>query len=464
MNPAINGSYWEHFITPFDFALLPFYLFLVYFFAFRICNRYYPRKHPWRRFFLTAFSLKIFGAVFIGLVYEYYYKGGDTSAFFYHAKVINQSLNESVLKWFNLIFRIPEANDFDYYEYINQMMWYRSTSAYMVSSITAVLGVFTFNTFLPTSVLFAALSFSGNWAMFRAFAEQYPQLSRPIAICILFIPSTFVWGSGIFKDTICLAALGWLTFALFRMLIRGQFHTRYFLIVAFCFYVLVIIKIYIILVFVPALALWILNTYSQKIRNSFVRSFLRVFVYAGIVGAFLYLTSVFAEELGRYSLENIAQTSNVTRGYIYWASTQSTPGDEGSSYSLGDFNPTFAGMLTKFPLAVNVTLFRPYIWEARKPMVFLNSIEAFFFLFFTLKILVTIGASNAWKAIRKDANIQFFLVFTLIFAFAVGISSYNFGALSRYRIPCLPFYAMTLVLIYYKYKSPRNNFFSLNFR
>jgi hypothetical protein len=27
---------------------------------------------------MTAFTLKIIGAVFLGIIYEYYYKGGDT--------------------------------------------------------------------------------------------------------------------------------------------------------------------------------------------------------------------------------------------------------------------------------------------------------------------------------------------------------------------------------------------------
>jgi hypothetical protein len=464
MNPEITGELWKHFITPFDFALLPFYIAIVYFFALRNCNRKYPPRHPWRRYFLTGFFLKIAGAIFVGLVYEYYYHGGDTSAFFYHANVINQSLGDSVIKWINLLFRIPDVNDMDYYQYINQMMWYRNGSAYMVSSITAFLNVFTFNTYLPTSVLFAALSFSGNWAMFRTFAEQYPKLTKYVAIAVLFIPSTFVWGSGIFKDTICLSALGWLTFATFRILIRKQMKFRYFLTAAFCFYILAVVKIYIVLVYIPALALWILSTYSQMIRNGFVRSVLRVFVYATIIVGFILVSQAFAKELGRYSLENIAQTSSTTRGYIYWASTQSTGGEEGSAYSLGDFDPTPAGMLRKFPLAVNVTLFRPYPWESRKPMVLLNSIEAFLFLFFTLKVIIAVGIGNFIKAVRKNANVQFFLVFTLIFAFAVGISSYNFGALSRYRIPCLPFYALALVTIYYQYKPLNKKFLSLSFK
>lgn len=466
MNQEIGGHLWQHFITPFDFVLLPFYLLVVYYIAFRYCNKFYPKRHssthPWRKYFIAGFTLKIFGAVFIGLIYEYYYSGGDTSAFFYHAKVINQSLSDSPVKWINLLFHIPNVYDPQYYEYTNQMLWYNSGSAYIVSGITAVFSLLTFNTYLPTSVLFGAISFTGIWAMFRTFTEQYPKLTKPLGICILFIPSTFVWGSGIFKDTICMAALGWMTFACFRMLIRKQFRMKYMWIIMLCFYLLVVIKIYIILVFIPALALWILNTYSHKIKNAVVRLGLKIFVYASIVGGFIAITASFAEQLGQYSLENLAETSNTTRTYIYWAS--STTADEGSKYDLGGFDPTPLGMLSKFPLAVNVSLFRPYIWESRKPMVLLNSLEATIFLFLTLKLLFVIGFRRTWQSISRSPNIQFFLIFTIIFAFAVGISSYNFGALSRYRIPCLPFFALSLALIWYDNKPINREFFSVRFK
>jgi hypothetical protein len=216
-------------------------------------------------------------------------------------------------------------------------------------------------------------------------------------------------------------------------------------------------------VYVPSLALWIVNTYSQKIRLTSLRFVARIFVYVSIVIAFLGITSIYSKELGQYSLENIAKTSNATRSYIYYVSTQEWRDDEPSAYTLGEFDPTFTGMLKKFPAAVNVALFRPYIWEAKKAMIFLNSLEAFLFLFFTLKVIFSVGIKNIWLAVARSANIQFFLVFTLIFSFAVGISSYNFGALSRYRIPCLPFYAMALVMIYYRYKPPDKSFFKFGF-
>jgi len=46
-----------------------------------------------------------------------------------------------------------------------------------------------------------------------------------------------------------------------------------------------------------------------------------------------------------------------------------------------------------------------------------------------------------------DPNILFCMVFSLTFAFAVGISTFNFGTLARYKIPLLPFYALALICI-----------------
>ena len=207
------------------------------------------------------------------------------------------------------------------------------------------------------------------------------------------------------------------------------------------------VKLYILLGFLPALLMWVFLNYTQKIQNRSQKILAKFILLCIVVGGSIYFMQRFSNELGKYSLENVAQTSKTTGSYIYWIS-----GDAGSSYDLGDFSPTIGGMLSKFPLAVNVTLFRPYIWETKKIIVLLSAIEAFLFLFVTLKILFTVQLVKIWKTINTEPTVQFCIIFSLIFAFAVGISSYNFGALSRYKIPCLPFYALALVLIYYKNK------------
>ena len=431
-------------------------LIIVYGIAYRYRNKHYGLKHPWRKYFIPALSVKIVGAIFIGMIYAYYYKGGDTFEFFRHAKVINSSIAESPVKWLNLLLGIPNRMDGNYYNYFIQMQWYNDPSSYTIAAIAAFTGIFTFNTYLPTAVLFASIAFTGVWALFRSFASLYPKLVKPIAIATLFIPSAFVWGSAIFKDTICLFGLGWLTYGTFRLLIRRDFSVGNILVTVFSFMLILRIKLYILLGFVPALLIWVLFIYSNKVRNAGSRFLLRVVFGLAALGAFLFFMQRFGEELGKYSFENIAQTAETTRGWISYVSER----DEGSAYDLGSFDPSIGGMLIKLPAAVNVTLFRPYPWEAGKIIVLLSSLEALLFFFLSFKVIISVGIGKTWKTINTDPTIQFCLIFSIIFAFAVGISSYNFGALSRYKIPCLPFYAMALILIYYKNKPLNKKLFA----
>jgi len=441
------------FITWADYVLLPIYLAIIFAIAKSVKNSLYPEGHPWRPYFMPGLAVKVAGAIFIGLLYQYYYKGGDTANYFVQSRVLNEAFLDSPFKWLQLVFHIPASYDGWVIDYTSRIEWYDAVNNYAVVAIAGVVGIFTFNTFLPSSLLFAVISFTGIWAMFRAFSSQYPALIKHIALVILFIPSTFIWGSGIFKDTICMFGMGWMIYGTFRLLIQRRIQPISIAMTVIGFYLVAVIKIYILISFLPALGLWILFSYSQKIKLSFVRIIMKVGLFAGSAALFVSFSSTFSSELGRYSLENLATTATVTRDYIYISS-----GDEGSAYNLGEFDPSITGMLKQFLPAVNVTLFRPYIWESRKPIVLFNALEAFLFLFFTLKLLVTLGPGKIWVAINKDPNIQFCLIFTLVFAFAVGISSANFGTLSRYRIPCLPLYGLALVLIYYQYNDPAKPF------
>src|SRR4030095_1703821 len=421
------------FITVLDYVLLPFFLAIIYGIAYTIRNRRYRSKHPWRKYYIPALTVKILGSIFIGLIYAYYYKGGDTFNYFAHAQVINSAFDESFSKWLNLLFHIPNANDGNYYGYISQMEWYGDPASYTVISIAAFLSIFTLNTYLPTSILFAFISFTGIWALFKAFASLYPNLTRPIAICILFIPSVFVWGSGIFKDTICLFGLGWLTYGTSRILVQKDYSVQNILISVLSFLLIAKVKLYILLGFAPALLMWIFFNYTQGIKNKAQKILVKFLFIVIVTAGFLFLTERYTKQLGRYSLDRVNQTSASTRGWIYYSS-----GSEGSAYSLGQIDPTLEGTLAKFPLAVNVTLFRPYLWESKKIIMALSALEAILFLFITLKVILVIGPVKIWRTISADPTIQFCLIFSLIFAFAVGISTYNFGSLSRYKIPCLP--------------------------
>jgi len=218
------------------------------------------------------------------------------------------------------------------------------------------------------------------------------------------------------------------------------------------FYLIAVIKLYILLAFLPALALWLLLTYSHKIQLIGLRWIVNLLFVGVTIGGFVFFSQRFAADMNKYSLDKVAKTAAETRGWITYAS-----GDEGSAYDLGEFNPSIIGMLTKFPQAVVVTLFRPFIWESKKIIVLLSGLEALLFLYFTIKVIIK-RKTGIFSMVIKDPNLSFCLAFSIIFAFAVGITSYNFGALSRYKIPCLPFYAASLVILYYNFDTSKTLF------
>ncbi|HYH14036.1 MAG TPA: hypothetical protein VD794_02385, partial [Flavisolibacter sp.] len=410
------------YLTIWDFLLTPVYLIVLTAIAKGMRDKRYPFGHPLREYYLKGLYVKFAGAIFIALVYQYYYGGGDTFNFFRHAQIINSSFSDSVSVWFKLITRQPFEENPDLYPYISRMYWYDDPASYLVATITAILGLFTGTTYIPTALLLAFFTYTGIWAMYRTFANIYPSIYKPLAIAFLFIPSTFVWGSAIFKDTVCMFGLGWLTYTVFRIFISKDFSFKNISLLSISFLLLLKIKIYILLAFLPALGIWLLTTYSSHIPSAALRTATWIFFIGLALGAFYMMAGVFAEELNKYSLDKIAQTAAVTRGWINYAS-----GDEGSAYDLGAFDPSIVGMLTKFPQAVVVTLFRPFPWEARKVIVLLSAVEALAFLYFSFKAFSKGGIKASFTMIVKDANLFFCLVFSLIFAFAVGITSYNFG-------------------------------------
>lgn len=78
--------------------------------------------------------------------------------------------------------------------------------------------------------------------------------------------------------------------------------------------------------------------------------------------------------------------------------------------------------------------------------------ESIILMLFTLKMMIQTGPVRFARFILSDSMIIFCLAFALVFGLFVGTTTLNFGTLVRYKIPCLPFYAIALFLINQKIK------------
>ena len=80
------------------------------------------------------------------------------------------------------------------------------------------------------------------------------------------------------------------------------------------------------------------------------------------------------------------------------------------------------------------------------PIMALMGLESLFFLGLTIIILLKLRGVGL-KYAFSDPFINFCLLFSLMFAFAVGFTSYNFGAVGRYKIPMMPYFLAGLFMM-----------------
>ena len=123
----------------------------------------------------------------------------------------------------------------------------------------------------------------------------------------------------------------------------------------------------------------------------------------------------------------------------------------------GKFNVeiNLPNIILRSPLAVFTTLYRPFLWESNKPIMFLSALESALILLATVYLLVKCRISKFFYYIFTDPYIFFCFTFSILLGVIVGFSTFNFGTMVRYRLPILPFYFFMLLLIYIKIREAR---------
>jgi len=423
-----------------DVILAPIYLAILYVFF-----KAYQRKLTTpltKRFYMPALMAKFGGALFLGLIYTFYYDGGDTIVYFRLAQPVHHCFfHVSPLSALGFIFGDTSYNP-DTYEFLNYNIFYvkQDLRTLFIIRLVSLLSLFTFHTYLIIAFFFAAFSFWGSWLMLQALVDMYPQLVRKIAISVLFMPSIIFWGSGLMKDAICFGALGMLFHGFYFGVIKRQSVQRNTVFILIGTYLLYSIRLHILMCFLPALGLWLYLGYMKNIRSAVTKAVIAPFlIVASIALGYFAVLRISADS--EYDVDKIAQKAQVTATYL-----NKTAG-QGSSYELAEFDGSIVGMLRQLPFGITVTLFRPFLWESRNVVTLFSALEASFFIYLTFIAFYKIKWVKLVMILKDHPIVPVSLAFALSFAFAVGITSGNFGTLVRYKIPLMPFYLTAIWVI-----------------
>jgi hypothetical protein len=299
---------------------------------------------------------------------------------------------------------------------------------------------------LLTTALIASITYYAVWKVFVLFVTYFPSLQKQMAFSILFFPSILFWGSGVSKDTYTFFGVLLLFYNVYSLFINksvGRKRNLNWLAIGLGFFLIINIKPYIILVFIPCALIWIFYDKIKKIKISFLKYFIAPIGLVLMVLLSYYILNAFGDKMSKFSLDRALETAAITNYDL----KQDYYG--GASFDIGDFDGTLTGAIKLFPMAIIAGLFRPFIWESGSVVLLLAGLENSLILFFVVYIIFKIGFLSFFRMIIKNPVLLFCFLFSVLFAFMIGLTTSNFGALVRFKIPLLPFLLTGIFILDY---------------
>ena len=441
-------------MTLFDIFLVPLYVLIFYFFAQRTVKNNISDP-VYRLYYIKGFRYKLFGGISYALIYMYYYKGGDTIEYYYAASPLIRLLTLDPVWFFKFITGIyktyPEVLGTDVAEHAAHYL-IKGSATLTTIRIASVLNIFSCNSFMVLSMLFSVISYQFIWKTFRLMVSLYPSLHKQIAFAFLMIPSPLFWGSGIGKDTIMLGAIMLSFYCFYRLFIQKRVNIKYIFLFLISAYIIALIRGFILFTLIPCFILMAVVYYQNQIRSSVLRFLIGpIFLVLGLSASVLFVKSL-GDTVESYKIDSLQKKAE---GFHSWH-TYLAKTEGGSGYSIGgDISYTPAGILKQAPIAAAIALFGPFPWQIRNVVMLMSGLESLVFLYFTISLLFNRKIYKIIKVLTNDPIIVFSIPFILILAVAIGLTSFNYGALVRYRTPILPFFALAIILIRYHLKSSK---------
>lgn len=390
------------------------------------------------RFFLPAFILKVFGGLGFAIIYIYYYKFGDT--FLYHrgASILADTLVDSPGDYFRLLASSNANLPVDLSSFSTSISYSRGAEEWFMVKLLSPISLFSFGSYLVTTLFMSTISFFGGWKLFLVFRDLLPKREWLAFAAAFLIPSALFWGGGIMKDTFTLTGINLVIYGLYFTVFKGKVHMGKYALVAVSAFIVFYLKGYVIIAFIPGLLFGINALVKNAARNQLLRQFLGA-VFLAITVAIIYLGPQY---LGSTSSKYTASAlEGRVKGFHTWHTDVG-----GATYNLGEVEYTAFGVIQKIPSALNVTFFRPYLWESANPVVLLAAVESTLLLLLFLYILVKLRW-RIFSHIREKPILITLIIYCLIFGFVVGFTSYNFGALGRYKIPIYSVFVFLLLYL-----------------
>ena len=382
-----------------------------------------------------AFFLRIAMGFGLFLIYSYHYpsrQDADTFKYFDDSKYMYDAFWTNPGDYFKMLFGIHCNTEYFNTEYFNNMSnWVRSydnglfNDNRLMIRVNAFLRIFSFGNYHVHSIILAFLAFMGSFSLSKLFFE----VSRSkvlIYIAVFLVPSLVFWSSGILKEAVLLAALGFFAYHFYQLFGSNRTWKNYvMLFLMSC--VLIVLKLYVFMAFFPAIIIWMV---ISKWRRS-------LWVYLLMYILFIAIATLIGELNPRYDFVNLIVDKQ--RQFIRLADFYPV----NSRFDLEVLTYEFWSLLLSSPEAIFNVFTKPWPNELNSILYIPSFIENSLIL---LLLVTTFVYGKALKVKEWDFVI-FCLSFCIILYTVIGLTTPITGAIVRYKIPAIPFLMMAVFML-----------------
>ncbi len=387
------------------------------------------QERRWIWYSLVAHQVS--AVVKVWLVYVYYNGVGDITSYVEYSQNIAQIIRMDPGTW--LVPYLQWGLDMNVnVPYVAPGGGSSTQAMYMVATLHQLaFGA----TAVGVSLLVSAFSFASKVGLYFAMREHFPERFRKrIQFAILLLPSAVFWSSSLSKEGMLWTACGWIPYGVHLIVFKRK-RLKGLLIVLAASFVAGLFKTYVLIPMALGCGVWV---YASSRKSGANRHPLRSLAVGAVTfGLALLVVFGVGEIFPRYKISSFAEESSTLR----------EQGDvEGSYYAIEVSGGGIAGQLAAAPAAALTAMYRPFLFEARNPLMLANALETTFFLLLTLHLLRVRGLGLV-REVAASPTLQFCAVFVLVLSVAVGLSSTNLGTLSRYRMPMMPFFGVFMAVL-----------------
>lgn len=387
--------------------------------------RFQPGKNNLRIYYWSGLLFKLMMGVVLGLVYTFYYSGGDTFSFFKDSVQLSQLARESFTEYVSFLW--SSDSTFDVW---NKLSDHEPRTLFMVKLLSLV-NLISFDNYWISSLYLSFISFSGAWVLFNVVCQSFALAETSAAISFLFLPSIVFWTSGIVKESVATGCLFYLASLVVKGFEQQKWKVSDWILLPLASWLLWKLKYYFFGVFFPVGVSIIL---ANRLSARYFKGSSRITIF------FFFLSLIFL--LGTVTRVH----PNFEPGYfqevvILNHNDYLKLSDSDDVIQYHDLTPDSWSMIKNSPLALTSGLFRPFIWESNNLIQGVAGFENLVILVLFISSLYNLRRIN----LSADGPLTIAaIVYIVLLCVFLSLSTPNLGTLSRYRVGFFSFFVFMI--------------------